>query len=73
MEGDLRSVIGGVVATVLAPLEMPAAAAAVLEGKDYHKAAKELRGDHKEDETVDTAQLGGPRFHGWKDPIRAPL
>ncbi|CAK0827033.1 unnamed protein product, partial [Prorocentrum cordatum] len=79
MAGDLRSVISAVFATARAPLAMPAAAAAAQAGKDYQKAATKLRGDHKEDEAVDTAQLESPRIHEglarstlatyWKDYI----
>eukprot|EP00959_Pyramimonas_sp_CCMP1952_P323752 6775615-Pyramimonas_sp.AAC.1 len=73
MAGGPRSVISVVFVTVLVPFAMPAVAAAVQAGKDYHKAAMKLRDDHKEDETVDTAQLGSPHIYAWKDFIRALL
>ncbi|CAK0818331.1 unnamed protein product [Prorocentrum cordatum] len=73
MAGDLRAVISVVFVTALVPTTFPCIEAAIKAGKDYHTAAMKLREESKEDDKVDTAKLGSPHLHVWKDFIRALL
>eukprot|EP00959_Pyramimonas_sp_CCMP1952_P376621 7888452-Pyramimonas_sp.AAC.1 len=73
MAGDLRSVISVVFVAAIMPLAVPCIEAAIQAGKNYHKAAMELKGKAKEDEGVDTAALGSPHLHVWKGFTRALL
>ncbi|CAK0795990.1 unnamed protein product [Prorocentrum cordatum] len=73
MAGDLRSVISVVLVTAIIPSAAPCIEAAIQAGKNYHKAAMDPKEKAKEDEGVDTAALGSPHLHVWKDFIRALL
>ncbi|CAK0788592.1 unnamed protein product, partial [Prorocentrum cordatum] len=73
MAGDLRSVISVVFVTVIISSTAPCIQAAILAGKSYHKAAIDSKEKAKEDDAVDTAKLGSPHLHVWKEFIKALL
>ncbi|CAK0822884.1 unnamed protein product, partial [Prorocentrum cordatum] len=59
--------------TALVPATIACIEAALEAGKDCHTAAMRLRGEHSNDESVDTAKPGSPHLHVWKDSVRALL